>query len=285
MALIDIVVAVRNEEESLPIFLANLASLSLPAGIELGCVFVEDGSTDHTRQILRNSCSHNSRIKYIFLQEGRGQAPAIALGISKSQADAVIMMDVDGGHPPDLIPIMVEEFLAGAQAVQAVRRKINERSRYRDIGTFVFNRAYRLVSGIDTEKQNVYYRLLARPIFKNLVANNRWKHFLRINYHSYPATQVSYVYFDATERLLGMSKYNFRRLVRFAWTAVLSSMSTLRFSLCVSAALLGCAILTMLGWFAAATFGTLLISVVVVQFVRMSRHDVLSTFTIQDSNV
>lgn len=283
MKRVDIVVAVRNEEESLPGFFVKARALHLPAGFELGYIFIEDGSTDRTREILREKAIEDSRIKYIFLKEGRGQAPAIALGLAHSNADAAIMMDVDGGHPLELIPSMVSGFAEGALAVQALRRKISKRRRYRDLGTLLFNRVYRLLTGVDTEKQNVYYRLVSQELFKELLKNNRWKHFLRINYQGYRGTDIQYVEFDATERVLGLSKYNFRRLLRFALIAVLSSISLARFMLATFAALLMVGALVVLG--APVLWVPLVIGLIIamIAFAKMSSKDVLTSFTIVES--
>ncbi len=283
MKSIDLIVAVRNEEQSLPGFVSRLEALQCGPEVSLGVVFVEDGSTDRTRELLRDMATKNPRIKYIFLAQGFGQAPAIALGIAHSKADAVIMMDVDGGHPLDVIPQMVHEYLNGASAVQAVRRRIVERSRYRDLGTKVFNRAYRLLTGIDTNRQNVYFRLVSRDLFQSLLRNRRWTHFLRINYRGLQHLKVSYVEFEAAERTFGVSKYNLKRLIAFAWIATLSSMSGVRFCL------LGVVAAVVASTFVAAGVPIVpwLIAVLIAgsawQFVRLSTVDVLQRFTIVEA--
>jgi glycosyltransferase involved in cell wall biosynthesis len=282
---IDIVVAVRNEEECLPGFFQKLEALALPSDVQLGCIFVEDGSTDRTREIIRGKAHQNPRVKYIFLTEGRGQAPAIALGMAHSRADAIIMMDVDGGHPLDVIPRMAEGFVDGALAVQAIRRQLTQRSRYRDIGTTLFNRLYRLFTGIDTEKQNVYYRLVSRPLVEQLLKNNRWKHFLRIDYRNYKGDAVRYVFFDAAERTFGQSKYNFKRLLRFALTAVLSSVNSARFAVLIALMLAVGSLLLYLGFVLVALAilaGTVALCYL---FTKMELIDVLKSFSIQESAV
>jgi dolichol-phosphate mannosyltransferase len=283
MKTIDIIVAVRNEEASLPWFFERIDELPLPLDVKLGCIFVEDGSTDRTREMLRHQASQDPRIKYIFLAEGRGQAPAIALGIAHSRADAVIMMDVDGGHPLEVIPLMAAGFVEGAGAVQAVRRRMTKRSRYRDIGTAIFNRCYRVLTGIDTEKQNVYYRLVSRAVFQDLIKNNRWKHFLRINYRNYSEGSVRYVSFDAAERLLGQSKYDLERLLRFAIIAVLSSMSGARFVTLVGLAFAIAGLLIYSGFVFAPLAVLAIAGTISYLFIKMSCTDVLASFTIKES--
>ena len=118
---VDIIVAVRNEEKNLVLFAESVRSLTLPGDVELGMIFVEDSSTDATLPVLCELASKDPLVHYYALEKGFGQGPAIVFGLSQSRADATIMMDVDGSHPVDVIPEMIERYLAGARIVQCRR--------------------------------------------------------------------------------------------------------------------------------------------------------------------
>lgn len=280
---IDIVIAVRNEEEGIPFFISKLKMLSLPKGIELRVLFVEDSSTDKTRDILREFAKNNSNIDYIFLKKGFGQAAAIAFGLAHSSADAAIMMDVDGGHPLELIPVMAEFFSDKISSnnivvVQAIRKSIESRNPYRDMGSFAFNAFFYTLTGIDTKKQNVYYRLVSREVLNKLLCNNRWKNFLRIDYATLNNADVKFIKFDAIERQVGNSKYNFRRLLSFAFTAVLSSISLPRFSILSLVAFLISVLMLINNHFliSSAIFGS--IGIAAWKLYNMSKENIFDRF-------
>ncbi len=281
---LDIVVAVRNEEETLKYFIDKVRGLPLPPDIELRTIFVEDSSTDNTRPMLRALAKEDPRFRYLFLKRGYGQAAAIALGLSRSDADGMIMMDVDGGHPLNLIPSMIQDFLEGADIVQSIRRKISSRNRYRDLGTYAFNHLFKFVTGIHTERQNVYYRLVSQAVCRELLKNNRWKHFLRIDYSSVKKLKITYREFDATERISGVSKYNLRRLVKFAIKAILSTISLGRFIVLEFALFLSTFIfLTTPAWIlSVASIGTFLY--LLKEFLNMSRVDILKSMEVNESS-
>ena len=99
MTRIDIVTAVRNEEASIPPFVETVRALPVPADVEFGILFVEDGSNDGTVALLRELSAADPRIRYWSLERGFGQGPAVIYGLERSRAEAVVMMDADGSHP------------------------------------------------------------------------------------------------------------------------------------------------------------------------------------------
>lgn len=285
MPRIDVVVAVRDEEESLPLFLQSLRALTIPEGVELGCVFIEDSSRDGTVEVLRDLAARDPLVRYFCLAKGYGQGPAIALGVRESNADAIIMMDVDGGHPVELIPPMIDAFMRGAIAVQAVRRTLENRKGYRTVATRVFNNVYRIVTGIDTKRQNVFFRLVARPLALALLRDNRWKHFLRIRYSGLKESSVVYMEFDALERVLGVSKYNVRRLLFVALVGVFASISVSRFII----GILAMALATLALWLAEMPILAVLVGVTMVwcmgKFSQMNRYDVFDLLEVREASV
>jgi glycosyltransferase involved in cell wall biosynthesis len=284
MPKIDIVVAVRNEEESLPHFVQSIRALKLREGVELGCLFIEDSSTDATVQVLRDLSARDPLIRYICLTKGHGQAPAIALGVRESDADAIIMMDVDGGHPVELLPPMVDAFIHGAVAVQAVRRTLQNRKGYRDVATRLFNEVFQIVTGVDTKRQNVFFRLISRPLARNLLGDNRWKHFLRIRYGDLKNSTVIFIEFDALERVLGVSKYNLTRLLSFAVDGVFASISLFRLKVGISVLAIAALALWLVQLRSVAALVVVAMVWCVMKFNRMNRHDVLALLEVKEAS-
>lgn len=245
MTRIDIVTAVRSEEETLPLFVERVRALPRLPDVEIGMVFVEDSSDDGTVPLLRRLAAEDPSIRYWCLERGFGQGPAIVYGITQSKADAIVMLDVDGSHPVEAIPEMIERFRAGARVVQCQRRSIGGRSRWRDAGSALFDRLTRWLTGVDMARQNIYFRLVSAETAGTLVENSLYWRFLRF---PLPESGVAVLRVDTQERTLGESKYDFRRLVSMAVDGMLSLMPRGRFTFLATVGALAAFGLIAVGW-------------------------------------
>jgi dolichol-phosphate mannosyltransferase len=225
---IDIITAVRDEEQCIPPFVESVSRLPIPEFVSLGIIFVEDSSTDATVRILREISKSRGNVRFYSLARGFGEGPAVVFGMSRSSADAVIMMGVDGGHPPGLIPRMIDYHLAGADLVQAVRLTLKKRRIYRDAGAALFRAVARAITGVNLAEQNVYYRLVSRAYKDMIVDTKKWAHFLRLRLPRNSSGCVQKIYFHSEERKLGRSKYTLLRLAGLSLDGVLSLVSAPR---------------------------------------------------------
>lgn len=263
MKTIDIVVAVCNEEDLVRPFLDSLRQLYLPADIALGIIFVEDSSTDRTRVVLREVCKNDASVRFYSLERGYGQAPALWFGMQQSNADAVITMDVDQGHPVTLIPSMVDAWLNGADIVQGVRMDISGRPVYRDLGTRAFDVLVRIVTGIDLRQQNVHYRLITKTVKKDFLKNSSWIYFLRFNFPD-NRYRVQRIEFTSQERTVGYSKFGFRKLLVHSLRGILSIVPAVRFWLIMVLSVFAAVLLSvLLHWIIGFIFVTLAMFVIV----------------------
>jgi glycosyltransferase involved in cell wall biosynthesis len=233
MGRVDIIVAVRNEELTIPVFVEKVAALPLPAGVDLKLLFIEDSSTDGTRALLRRLANENPHVGYYTVAPGLGQGAALVFGLSRSTADAMIMMDVDGSHPVEAIPEMIRRFVDGAKVVQCVRRTLANRKLYRRIGAATYHQLAHLLTGVDPTEQNIFYRLVSADVTGWLLRQPRYWHYLRFPLPRQPEGALRKIYVDTEERKFGESKYGFRRLVNLAIDGVLSQMPQSRLAMLV----------------------------------------------------
>jgi glycosyltransferase involved in cell wall biosynthesis len=252
MPRIDVVVAVRNEEQNIPVFLEKLSALALPKDVALEVLFVEDSSTDGTRPLLRRLARENPAVGYYTLTRGFGQGLAVAFGLSRCTADAMIMMDVDGSHPVEVIPEMIRAYLGGARVVQCVRRTLANRAGYRRIGAMAFQLVARSLTGVDTREQNIYYRLVTADVARSLLQPRYWN-YLRFPLPRRPEGVLRKIDVDTQERFLGESKYDFRRLVNLAIDAVASLMTGARLTVILVVSALVAGLLLRGGWWVLAS--------------------------------
>lgn len=275
MTRIDVIVAVRDEEQSIPVFLQKIAALPLPPEVELKVVFVEDSSTDATRPLLRRLAREDRGVGYYSLVRGFGQGLAVTFGLSRSDADAMIMLDVDGSHPVEVIPEMIDAYRHGAHVVQCVRRSLANRKAYRSAGARLYAFGAQLLTGIDATEQNIFYRLVSADIVRQLLQQPRYWTYLRFPLPRRPEGALRKIYVDTEERQLGESKYGFRRLVRLAIDGVLSQMPAARLGVFVGVAV------ALVWWLWAVALWPLAVAIaggtawLLFHYQRLSRPDAL----------
>lgn len=246
MTVIEIISAIRNEEKSLPLFVERIRALTLPEGVELRITFIEDSSTDGTRDILRDLSATHADIGFYSLEQAFGQGPAIIFGLSRSTSDAAILMDADGSHPPEVIPEMIALHLRGAGVVQCVRRTLTDRPVYRRLATTIFQTLASWIVRVDLAEQSVFYRLVSPRFAEDLVSDPRYWRFLRFPLPSTPG-ELARLEIDTAERTHDESKYGPFRLLGLAIDAILSLVSPVRMWAGVGIVALGAVALIRLG--------------------------------------
>src|SRR5271157_3922926 len=138
-ALVSVVIPVLNESACLWQLHAELRGVCdrLPYAFEF--VFVDDGSTDGTADVLRQLSELDERVRYLVLSRNFGHQSALSAGIAHTSGSAVIMMDGDLQHPPGLIPTLLERWRAGNEIVTrcgwAPRTSASRRSSSRGCST------------------------------------------------------------------------------------------------------------------------------------------------------
>ncbi len=121
MKRISIVVPVYNEEENIEHFAQSVAEVmgALPYAYEI--LFIDDGSRDRSREILRELGARDAHVQSIFLARNSGHQIALTCGTDHADGDAVVTMDGDMQHPPELLPVLLAKWEEGFEIVQTVR--------------------------------------------------------------------------------------------------------------------------------------------------------------------
>jgi glycosyltransferase involved in cell wall biosynthesis len=221
---ICIVIPVCNEEKNIPLIIDAIKGVMHTDTYNYSITFVDDGSTDNTLAVLKTqSTAHPNIVSFIGLSRNFGHQNALKAGIDSvdETADAVIMMDGDMQHPPELIPVMLEKWIEGNEVVFTIR-KDNERLPLfkRKTSGFFYNLLNKL-SDIDLEPGAADFRLLDRNVlhvFKRFNENDlflrglsKWIGFKQIGIEYIPGNRFS-----------GTTKYTIKKMVRFALQGITS---------------------------------------------------------------
>jgi len=227
MKTIDILVAVRNEEKNIPRFISSFDEL-VPKNVRVNIIFIEDGSTDGTIKLLREISKSRSDINYISLENKYGQYAALTYGLIISNADAVITMDIDGGHPIEIAVEMIKKYLEGFKIVQGHRIIYKRKKFYRSLMSYLYTFIISFIVGVNFYKQNVMFRLMDKSAKEKFLLNKKWWHIFRTNFNEKDNIKTAYINYTAPERELGVSKYNILKLLILSYKSFFAMLSIKR---------------------------------------------------------
>ena len=186
-----------------------------PLPYQFEFVFVDDGSTDPTAQILSRLRAADDRVRYLRLSRNFGHQSALSAGLAHSSGDAVIMMDGDLQHPPQLIPTLLDRWRDGYDIVSTLRLETEDIPPSKQFFSAMFYRVFNYLSTVRIEAGNADFRLMSRAAVDALNVLPERHRFLRglIPWLGFPRTQVE---FKAPARWAGRSKYTLLKNIRFA---------------------------------------------------------------------
>jgi len=217
---LDLVVPVFNEGEALPAFQQDLARVLAGMNYAWRVIFVDDGSPDEMPALLQAFHTRDPRMTWIRLSRNFGYQAALTAGLDAVEADAVVMMDGDGEHPPELIPEMLALFESG-YAIVTTSRVAAGRLGVRDWPRHIFYRLLNLLSDTKVGPGVTDYRLLSRAAVEALRQMPERHRYLRgmVAWLGFKSVVLPFV---PPARKGGQSKWSFRQLLRLAGQAILS---------------------------------------------------------------
>ena len=218
---LSIVVPAYNERGNLFQLCAELEKVLSSLGLPWEIIFVDDGSTDNTWKDIESLHNDDPRVHGIRLSRNFGHQNALIAGLSYARGDAVISMDADLQHPPDVIPLLVDEWRKGNKIVKTVRRDPENLSAFKRWTSRLYYRLFSYLSGVEIQSGMADFRLLDRQVLNELLQFKEEGLFLRglIQWVGYPSSNVV---FDCGTRFSGTTKYTLKKMLRFAWHGISS---------------------------------------------------------------
>ncbi len=221
--LLSVVVPMFNEEANVAPLLARLLPLLQrivgDEGYEI--VLVNDGSSDGTLASMRAAVERYADIVVVDLSRNFGHQLAATAGIELAQGDAVVLMDGDLQDPPELIGDFLARFREGYDVVYAVRRTRKGESFFKLLTARLFYRIIKRLTKVSIPVDTGDFRLMSRRVVEALRRSPERHRFLRgmVSWVGYRQIGVEY---DRDERLSGVTKYPFAKMMRFAVDGITS---------------------------------------------------------------
>jgi len=227
--LISVVVPAFNEEPNIPkIYEAIRAAM---AGENYELIFVDDGSSDGTAARIRELRHADSSVRMVRFGRNFGHQAALVAGLESARGRAVITLDCDLQHPPELLPQMLQAWLSGAKVVQPVRLRSAGVSWFKRLSSKIFYSFINLLSEVPLVSGAVDYLLLDREVVEAVLRFRDRQPFLRGLVAWLGFTPVRFEY-AAPPRTAGKSGYSLAKMLRLAVNAITGlSSKPLRFSL------------------------------------------------------
>ncbi|MBQ9141710.1 MAG: glycosyltransferase family 2 protein [Lachnospiraceae bacterium] len=224
MALLSIVLPSYNEEQNISNTATVLAQLLEQEKIDYELVFVSDGSKDATYEEILKAAEANPRVKGAKFSRNFGKEACIFAGLRLTTGDAVIVMDCDLQHPPQVIPKMWKLWNEGYEVVEGVKSSRGKESLAHKLSAGLF---YKIMSKLIKMDMNASsdYKLLDRKVVDVLLELPEKNTFFRALtfWAGFNTTTVEY---DVQERMYGSSKWSVLSLMKYAITNA-TSFSTL----------------------------------------------------------
>lgn len=222
--LITLIVPVLNEELSIRPFVKaiNEKLLGLPTQIEI--LFIDDGSTDNTVNIIRELRETDDRIRYVKLSRNFGKEAAMTAGLDHAQGDALVPIDVDLQDPPELIHEFVKYWVEGYDTVYGVRASRADDGHSKRASAGLFYRIFNKLSHTPIPPNAGDYRLVSRRVVDSIKQMPERNRFMK-GMFAWPGFSSIGVEYDRPGRHAGETKWNYWKLWNFALDG-LTSFST-----------------------------------------------------------
>lgn len=215
LCVLSVVVPLFNEEASLPLLHRRLiqALAFVSGGVEI--VYVDDGSSDRSAHLLTQLRITCPAVSVVRFSRNFGKEQAITAGLQLARGEAVIVMDADLQHPPEMIPAMLAAWRGGADVVNMRRRSRADESWLKRQAARGFYRAINRLSDMPIPADVGDFRLFSRRAVDALNQLQERNRFMKGLFSWIGYAQVTLDY-DCGERAAGESKWKFRQLWHFA---------------------------------------------------------------------
>lgn len=227
----SLVIPVFNEVESLPLLAARVTWLLGQLDGEAEVLLVDDGSSDGSFTTMHEIALRDVRFKAIGLSRNFGHQVALSAGFDLAQGDAVVSLDADLQHPPEVILEMAKRWREGYDVVYGVMRSRVSETRFKRWTSDAFYSLLRRMVDVDMPANAGDFRLVDRSVVEVLRSMPERNRYLRGLFAWMGFRQVG-VEYDCAPRQRGRSSYSLTRMFRLALNAVVGfSVLPLRLAL------------------------------------------------------
>lgn len=213
MVKVSVIVPILNEEENIRPLAISLRSVLDNLNKEYELIFVDDGSTDNSFNVLSELSRGDRRFKVIKFVRNFGQTAAIAAGVHYARGDIIILMDGDMQNDPGDIPLLLEKIEAGYDVVSGWRKKRKDPLLSKKIPSYLANRLISIVTGMKLHDFGCTFKAYKKEAIKEIKFYGEMHRFLPVFAFrlGFTVTEIEVSHY---KRFSGKSKYGLNRIFK-----------------------------------------------------------------------
>ena len=194
-------------------------------GMDYELIYVNDGSRDRTDELIRELAEKDSHVRAITFARNFGHQTAITCGMDFARGDAVITMDGDMQHPPELIPLLLEKWKDGYDIVQTIRTSTEDSGFIKKITSAGYYKVINSISKTPVTPGGSDFRLMNRKSLDVFLRFREHARFIRgiVGGLGFKQTTIK---FEAPARHAGVSKFSMNKMLHFAMDGILTNSTT-----------------------------------------------------------
>ena len=194
-------------------------------GMDYELIYVNDGSRDRTDELIRELAEKDPHVRAITFARNFGHQTAITCGMDFARGDAVITMDGDMQHPPELIPLLLEKWKDGYDIVQTIRTSTEDSGFIKKITSAGYYKVINSISKTPVTPGGSDFRLMNRKSLDVFLRFREHARFIRgiVGGLGFKQTTIK---FEAPARHAGVSKFSMNKMLHFAMDGILTNSTT-----------------------------------------------------------
>lgn len=219
MKKVSIIVPCYNEHETIEIFYNEITKY-LDDRYDYKIIFINDGSKDNSLDIMRDLGNKDKRVLYVGFSRNFGKEAAMYAGLEAAKrikSDAALFMDVDLQDPPELIPEMLKYYEEGYNLIMTKQKDRKGQGLFGKMCSLGFYKVYAFVTkDKEMAKGSRDFCLMDKKVINAFLQIKDNERFTKGIFH-YVGFKTKMIEFEYKERVAGTTKWNFRKLLRYAF--------------------------------------------------------------------
>lgn len=220
---ISLVIPCYNEEQTIKILYKNLIDVAQEMSTNtFQFLFINDGSSDKTLDILKELAENDSRVKHISFSRNFGKESAMYAGLCNADGDYIAIMDADMQDPPSLLPQMVKYIEEEGYDSVATRRADRENEPIiRSFFAKMFYKIINKISDVDIVDGARDFRLMKRDMVDVIIAMDEYNRFSK-GIFGWIGFKTYWLPYKNVERVGGETKWNFWKLFKYSLDGIIN---------------------------------------------------------------
>lgn len=220
---VTLIVPCYNEADSVPILYKALCDTATPLvdRFSFTFIFVDDGSTDNTLNVIKDIADRDLDVKYISFSRNFGKESAMLAGMRAASSDLVGLIDADMQHSPALIPDMLEAVTDGGYDVAAACR--SDREGEEKFKSFLSKQFYKVIDRISDIKINESaqdYRIMKKAVVDSILSMPEHDRFSK-GIFTWVGFNVKWFPHENAKRVAGQTKWSIKKLTKYALDGII----------------------------------------------------------------